>query len=111
MVKAWRPVKAEVTRRLRLGPKFDSRDSVPVKARRLVAEECDPGTDAAGGVVEDAVLAAAHALGRAVPEALGALVDEACGELGAEGADPIKRHDDAIAAVVAELTLEVQLAR
>ena len=111
LMKAWRPVKVEVTMRLRQGPEFESRDSVPVKVWRLIAEECDPGTDAAGGVVEDAVLAAAHALGRVVPEALRALVDEACGELGAEGADPVKRHDDALAAVVAELTLEVQLAR
>jgi hypothetical protein len=91
--------------------KFESRGSVPVEVRGLIAEERYPGTDAAGGVVEDTVLTAAHALRRAIPEALGALVDEACGKLGAEGADPVKRHHDAAAAVVAELALEVQLAR
>ena len=95
----------------RLGLKFQSRGSVPVKVWRLIAEERDPRADAAGGVVEDAVLAASHALRRAVPEALGALVNEARGKLGAQGADPVLWHEDAVAAVVAELTLEVQLAR
>ena len=84
---------------------------MPVEVRRLITEDCDPGPGAPRGVVEDAVLAAAHALWRAVPEALGALVDEARGKLGAEGADPGERHHDAVAAVLAELTLEVQLAR
>ena len=38
---------------------------------------------------------------------LGALVDEARGELGAECAQPRERHQDAVAAAVAELALEV----
>ena len=94
---------------------FESRqagggDSVPVEVRRLITEDRDPGTGAPRDVVEDAVLAAAHVLWRAVPEALGALVDEARGKLRAEGADPGERHQDAVApAVYAELTLEEQL--
>ena len=84
---------------------------MPVEVRRLITEDCDPGPGASRGVVDYAVLAAAHALWRAVPEALGALVDEARGKLRAEGADPGERHHDAVAAVVAELALEVQLAR
>eukprot|EP00964_Phaeocystis_antarctica_P030668 scaffold17336_cov58-Phaeocystis_antarctica.AAC.6 len=88
-----------------------SRDGLPLERRRLLAEEREPRADAAGGVVEDAVLAASHALRRVVPEAFGALVGKARGELIAEGADLGEGHQDAVLAVVAELVLEVQLAR
>ena len=84
---------------------------MPAKLRRLLAEDREPRSDAAGGVVDDAVLAAAHARGRVVPEALGEFVDEALCLLGAQRTDVGERHDDAVAAVVAEVVLEVQLAR
>ena len=41
-----------------------------MQVRRLLSEEREPRADAAGGVVEDAVLAAAHARRGMVPEAL-----------------------------------------
>ena len=47
-----------------------SRDGLPLERRWLVAEEREPRADAAGGVIEDAVLAAAHARRGMVPEAL-----------------------------------------
>ena len=43
---------------------------LPVQLRRLEAEEREPRADAAGGVVEDAVLAATHTRRGMVPEAL-----------------------------------------
>ena len=67
----------------RVGSLVQSRGGLPIEVeRRLVAEEREPRANAAGGVVNDAVLAAAHARGRPIPEALGALVDEARRQLG-----------------------------
>eukprot|EP00964_Phaeocystis_antarctica_P001405 scaffold736_cov63-Phaeocystis_antarctica.AAC.1 len=83
----------------------------PVDIRRRLAEEREPRTDAAGGVVDDAIGCAAHVSRRDVPEALGSLVDEADGLLAAERTDVRERHQDAGAAAVAELVLEVQLTR
>eukprot|EP00964_Phaeocystis_antarctica_P005463 scaffold2984_cov65-Phaeocystis_antarctica.AAC.1 len=82
-----------------------------VDIRRRLAEEREPRTDAAGGVVDDAIGSAAHVSRRDVPEALSALVDEADSLLPAERADVRERHQDAGAATVAELILEVQLPR
>ena len=48
----------------------------PVERRRLPAEDGHQRGDAAGSVVDDAVLAASHARRRAVPEPLGEPVDE-----------------------------------
>ena len=63
----------------RVGSLVQSRGGLPIEVeRRLVAEEREPRANAAGGVVNDAVLAAAHVRWGVVPEALGALVDEAC---------------------------------
>eukprot|EP00964_Phaeocystis_antarctica_P102157 scaffold67549_cov64-Phaeocystis_antarctica.AAC.2 len=83
----------------------------PVDIRRRLAEQREPRTDAAGGVVDDAIGSAAHVSRRNVPEALSALVDEAYGLLPAERANVRERHQDAGAAAVAELVLEVQLPR
>eukprot|EP00964_Phaeocystis_antarctica_P008261 scaffold4450_cov56-Phaeocystis_antarctica.AAC.1 len=83
----------------------------PGDIRRRFAKEREPRTDAAGGVVDDAIGSAAHVSWRDVPEALSALVDEAYGLLPAERADVRERHQDAGAAAVAELVFEVQLPR
>ena len=88
-----------------------SRDGSPLERRRLIAKEREPRANAPGGVVEDAVLAAAHAPWRDVPEALGALVGEARGKLIADDADLCNGNQDAVLAGIAELVLEVQLAR
>ena len=65
--------------------------------------------DAANCIVDDAVVAAAHARRSMVPDPLGALVDKARRQLGAERADPRERHHDTVAAPLAELGLEVHL--
>ena len=87
---------------------------LPLQLGRLKAEDREPRADAAGGVVDDATLAAAQALRCRVPEALGALVDEACCLRRAQRARTVKRHKDEVvgrAAVVAELVLEVRATR
>ena len=87
---------------------------MPAKLRRLLAEDREPRSDAAGGVVDDATLPTTHANWGVVPKALGAPVDEARTLRRAERARTGERHQDEVvgrAAVVAELVLEVGATR